>query len=66
VLIHTLGVQLLQRLGDAAVGGPPLVLEHAVVGGLLGEDVLEDILALGQARALVDQFGALEGYEVVE
>ena len=65
-------VELLQPVGIELFYGPadlPVDLlspgeEEAVVGHLLGEGVLEDILELGEEPLLVDELQALEVEEV--
>ena len=42
---------------------PSVGRQDAGVGGLLGERVLEEVLALGQARPLADQLGAEKASE---
>ena len=50
----------LEGLDDAGVQRPPPLLEQAAVGHLVGEGVLEGVLALGKEARLVEELGRLE------
>ena len=59
VLDETVGVEPLDRLRDARVERAAPLTEHAAVGDLVGEGVLERLLDLGEERRLVEELGGL-------
>ena len=50
----------LEGLDDAGVQRPPPLLQQAAVGHLVGEGVLEGVVALGEEARLVEELGGLE------
>ena len=59
VLAEAVGVQALERLEDRGVERAPALLEHAVVGHLVGEGVLERVLEVGKEPRLVQELRGL-------
>ena len=59
VLDETVGVEPLDRLRDPRVERAAPLAEHAPVGDLVGEGVLERVLDLGEERCLVEELGGL-------
>ena len=50
----------LEGLDDAGMQHPPPLLEQTAVGHLVGQGVLEGVLALGEEARLVEELGRLE------
>ncbi len=63
-LAEPAGVELLHRLADAGMKLAPLRREEALVGDLLGQGVLEDVLELGSPAELPDELFPFEVGEV--
>jgi hypothetical protein len=55
-----LGVKRLDGVDDPGVERAPAVLEHASVGDLGGEHVLEGVLEIREEPRLVEELGGLE------
>ncbi len=64
LLLDSLREQPLQRLGHLPVVDAPFLLQQAVVGRLLGQVVLEDVLQLRQPRPLADHLLPLQGQQL--
>ena len=60
LLGHPVPSERLQGLDDAGMQRPPPLLEQAAVGHLVGQGVLEGVLALGEEARLVEELGRLE------
>ena len=52
--------ECLKGLDDAGMQHPPPLLQQAAVGNLMGQGVLEGVLALGKEPRLVEKLGRLE------
>src|SRR5215510_724136 len=52
--------EVLEGLHNARVQGTPTLLQQAAVGHLMGQGVLEGILALGKEARLVEELGSLQ------
>ena len=64
-ILEAVSEERLDRGGHLAVQVAATLQEDALVGGLLHEGVLEDVLKFGIAGLLEHQFASLEGGEVV-
>ena len=60
LLGHPVPSERLQRLDDAGMQRPPPLLEETAVGHLMGQGVLEGVLAFGEEARLVEKLGRLE------
>jgi hypothetical protein len=60
------GVGALVPLGDRPVQLPPLRPQHQAVGGLLGDDVLEQVGQVGLGGIQGRQVGRLQRHQVVQ
>ena len=60
LLGHPVPGERLQGLDNAGVQHPPPLLQQAAVGHLVGEGVLEGVLALGEEARLVEELGGLQ------
>ena len=60
LLGHPLGRERLEGLDNAGVEHPPPLLQEAAVGHLVGQGMLEGVLALGKEARLVQELGRLQ------
>ena len=60
MLGEALGVELLDGVADDAVQGSAALLEHALVGHVVGEGVLEGELPLGEEVRLIEELRGLK------
>ena len=63
LLIGPIGVERLDGLYNPGVECAPPILEHARVGDLVGEGVLEGVFEIREDARLVEQLGRLEAGE---
>jgi hypothetical protein len=60
-----LGRERFQRLDDPNVEDAPSLVREMLVGSLLGEGMLEGVLALGKEASLIEELGDLQVSEAV-
>ena len=60
LLGHPVRGERLEGLDDAGVQRPPPLLQETAVGHLVGQGMLEGVLALGEQARLVEELGRLE------
>ena len=60
LLGHPVPGERLEGLDDLGMEHPPPLLEEAVIGDLVGQGVLEGVLALGEEARFVQELGRLE------
>ncbi len=65
VLAEAIGVERLDRRHDPGVQRAPPLVEHAAVGHLVGERVLEGVFEIGEEARLVEELGGLQMRELV-
>ena len=67
LLGHPVPGERLQGLDDAGMQRAPPLLQEAAIGHLVGEGVLEGVLALGEEPRLIEKLGGLQvGQAAVE
>ncbi len=60
MLAEAIGVERLDRRHDPGVQRAPPLVEHAAVGHLVGERVLEGVFEIGEEARLVEELGGLQ------
>ena len=60
VVVQALGIGGFQRRADSLVQHAAAIVQHGMVGDIMSQRVLEDVLDVAGRRLLVDKLGELE------
>ena len=60
VVVQALGIGGFQRCADSLVQYTAAIVQHRIVGDIMSQRVLEDVLDVAGRRLLVDELGELE------